>query len=355
MDHQDGSTATSSAIPADIRARVIEAANRLFDEAGGTRFPAVADVRRLAKTDMNATSSVMREWKRQQSAKPEPVSVAVPEPVQQAGMEQLAVVWSAAQDLANASLKAAQASWAIERDEMESMRHELAQLYEAQARELEEAQAALALAVRSKEESERRAAELAETLNAQIGRADQAEARAEEIQHRAADLKSELERAHEETKNVRQELTEARLSHRAETEQLKAVSAQQIEQARAELATFQGKAEAIQAAQIKKIEDADDQAATLRTELDTLRGELATVRAKAEAAEQLHRDQKKASAEEALRQAERFTRVQDQRDTNAREAAQAREQSANLAGQVEILTVQCRELTLQLGAAPARP
>ena len=352
MEHQDSAAAATAAIPADVRARVIEAANQLFEESGGLRFPVIADVRRLARTDMNATSAVMREWKRQQTAKPEPVAVAVPEPVQQAGMEQLAVVWSAAQELANASLRSAQASWAVERDEMESMRQELAQLYEAQARELEEAQQTLGVAIRAKEEAERSAAELAERLNIQQGRADQAEARAKEIEHRAADLKEELARAHEETKAVRQELTEVRVSHLAETEQLKTVGAQQIEQARSELSTLRGKAEAAQESQAKKIQDAEAQAATLRGELEALRGELATVKAKADAAEQLHRDQKKAAAEEALRQAERFTRVQEQRDTQVKETAQAREQAAHLAGQVETLKAQCAALTARLGAKP---
>lgn len=323
-------TQESTAIPADIRARIVEAADRLFEESGGLRYPVIADVRRLAKADMNATSAVMREWKRQQSAKPEPVAVAVPEQVQQAGMEQLAVVWSAAQDLANASLRSAQASWAVEREEMESMRHELAQLYESQARELEDAQQALGTALSAQESAQTHAAQLFERLTAQQGRADQAEARAQEIEHRAADLKEELARAHEETKSVRQELTEARVLHLAETEQLKTVAAQQIELARSELATFKGKAEAIQEGQAKQIEQ-------LQTDLLQCKAQLATVTAEG-----------KAAAQDAAREAKRSEGLQAERDQAQQEAAAARENAARLAGQLEAVESQSAALLERL-------
>lgn len=330
MEHQDNAAAATAAIPADVRARVIEAANQLFEESGGVRFPVIADVRRLAKTDMNATSAVMREWKRQQTAKPEPVAVSVPEAVQLAAQESAATTWLAAQDLANASLRSAQASWAVERDEMESMRQELAQLYEAQARELEEAQQALGVAIRAKEEAERNAAELAERLNAQQSRADQAEARAKEIEHRAADLKEELARAHDETKAVRQELTDARVLHLAETEQLKTVAAQQIEQARSELATFKGKAEAIQEGQAQQIEQ-------LQTDLLQCKAQLATVTAEG-----------KAAAQDAAREAKRSEGLQAERDQAQQEAAAARENAARLAGQLEAVESQSAALLERL-------
>lgn len=330
MEHQDNAAAATAAIPADVRARVIEAANQLFEESGGVRFPVIADVRRLAKTDMNATSAVMREWKRQQTAKPEPVAVSVPEAVQLAAQESAATTWLAAQDLANASLRSAQASWAVERDEMESMRQELAQLYEAQARELEEAQQALGVAIRAKEEAERNASELAERLNTQQSRADQAEARAKEIEHRAADLKEELARAHDETKAVRQELTDARVLHLAETEQLKTVAAQQIEQARSELATFKGKAEAIQESQTQQIEQ-------LQVNLLQYKTQVATATAEG-----------KAAAQDAAREAKRSEGLQIERDQAQQQAAAARENAARLAGQLEAVESQSAALLERL-------
>lgn len=323
-------TQESTAIPADIRARIVEAADRLFEESGGLRYPVIADVRRLAKADMNATSAVMREWKRQQSAKPEPVAVAVPEQVQQAGMEQLAVVWSAAQDLANASLRSAQASWAVEREEMESMRHELAQLYESQARELEDAQEALGIALSAQESAQTHAAQLFERLTAQQGRADQAEARAQEIEHRAADLKEELTRAHDETKSVRQELTESRVSHLTEVEQLKKVAAQEIEQARSDLATFKGRAEAIQSNQSLQIEQLQADLLECKTELATAISE------------------RKTSAQEAAREVKRAAALQAECTQAKQEAATAREAAAHLTGRLEAVEAQSADLLAKL-------
>lgn len=349
MEHQDTTPAGSALIPADVRARIIEAANQLFEESGEARFPAVADVRRLARTDMNATSAVMREWKRQQTAKPEPVAVSVPEAVQQAGIAQLAVVWSAAQELANASLRSAQASWAVEREEMEAMRQELSQLFEAQAIELEDLKRMAGAAVAAQAEAESHLVTAAEQARSLQSRAELAEARLQEAEHWITDLKESRERAELETVEVREELTKVRLMHLAEIEAEKKAAADDIEQAKMALATAQARAESAQEAQAKKIENAESVADALRIELEAVKAELATVKAKADAAEQLHREQKKMAGEEALRQAERFTRTQTQRDNNAQEAAQAREQAAHLAGQVETLKAQCAALTARLG------
>lgn len=343
----------AATIPADTRKRILDAAQRLYEAAGRERFPTVADVRRESRADMNTTSVVMREWKRQQTARPAPVAVAVPEAVQQASSEALAMVWQAAQEVANASLRGAQQQWEAERQELIDSEREVSAEVDALESRLATATETLDDARRQRELAVTHSAQLADQLDRlraelaeQRSATEQAKARAEEIEHRAADLKAELDRAHAETAAVREELSEARALHRRETEQLKAVAA--------ELATFRGKAEAAQEAQAKKIEDAEAQAAALRGQLEALRGELATVTAKADAAEQLHRDQKKAAAEEALRQAERFTRVQEQRDTQAKETAQAREQAAHLAGQVETLKAQCAALTARLGAKPAK-
>nr|AAB70930.1 KfrA [Pseudomonas alcaligenes] len=334
MEHQDNNIG-SAAIPSDVRARIIEAANQLLEASGGACYPTQAEVRRVAQADMNATSLVMREWKRQQTAKPEPVAVAVPEAVQHAAQEQAAIVWLSAQDLANASLRAAQDSWAVERAEMESMRQELAQLFESQAGELEEVQQALAVTIRAKEEAERTAASLAERLSVQQNRADQAEARAKEIEHRAADLKEELARAHDETKAVRQELTDARVLHLAETEQLKTVAAQQIEQARSELATFKGKAEAIQESQTQQIEQ-------LQADLLQCKAQLATVTAEG-----------KAAAQDAAREAKRSEGLQAERDQAQQVAAAARESAARLAGQLEAVESQSAALLERLSKPKA--
>ena len=143
-------------------------------------------------------------------------------------------------------------------------------------------------------------------------------------------MKEELARAHEETKAVRQELTEARILHLAETEQLKTVAAQQIEQARSELATFKGKAEAIEESQTQQIEQ-------LHVQLLHYKSGMATAEA-----------QGKAAAQDAAREAKRSQDLQAERDQAQQEAAAARENAARLAGQLEAVESQSAALLERL-------
>jgi len=293
MEQQNSLTAGS--IPAEVRARIIDAANQLFQDGGAERFPSVADVRRLAKTDMNATSAVMRDWKRQQSAKPAPVAVSVPEPVQQAALEQSAVVWLAAQELANASLRAAQDAWAVERAEMEGMRQELAQLFEAQAVELESLRQALVESTKAKEEAETAAEQLAERLNIQQSRAEQAETRAEEIEHRVSDLKEELAHAHEET------------------------------------ATLKSKVEAIEGDYSQQLDQLQVQLLHLKEAAAICQGE------------------NKAAVKDAAREAKRAEALQAERNQALQEATTAREDAAHIRGQLEAVQKQNEALLERLG------
>lgn len=132
---------TSTAIPADIRTRIIDAAAELYAQSGRQSLPTVDAVRRAARVDMNSASAVMREWRRAQTTQATPVTVQVPEAVQQSSSLALATLWTQAQELANESLRAAQSGWETERAELDSLRQELAHAYESQAGELEAAQA----------------------------------------------------------------------------------------------------------------------------------------------------------------------------------------------------------------------
>lgn len=131
-----------SNIPADVRERIIAAAVELYDQAGRESLPTVDQVRRAARADMNTTSAVMREWRRAQTSQAAPVAVQVPEAVQIAGGQAVAVLWQQAQELASESLRAAQAGWEAERAELDTMRQELADAYETQATELDRVRAA---------------------------------------------------------------------------------------------------------------------------------------------------------------------------------------------------------------------
>lgn len=80
------------------------------------------------------------------------------------------------------------------------------------------------------------------------------------------------------------------------------------------------------------------------TERDAARAELASVKAKAEAAVQSHQEQRKQAAAEANRVAERLTKAHVERDNACKEAAMAREEAAQLRGQVEALQSQAADL-----------
>ena len=235
-------------IPADVRERVIAAAVDLYELAGRERFPTVDAVRRLSRADMNAVSAVMKEWRQAQTTQAAPVAVAVPEAIQQANTAAMAALWVNATELANQSLRSAQAGWEKERVELDDLRVELANSYEAQAAEFETTKKQLA-------DSETKTAEHAQELTAvrqreveAINRAERSEARISEIEHRAADLRGELDRALAETERQRLELAEARAKAAAEIEAAHAATAAE----RADLVKVQAKADARDEAHIAK-------------------------------------------------------------------------------------------------------
>lgn len=295
----------------DARERVFAAASQILEESGRQAMPTVDQVRRLAKVDMHAATAAMREWRRQQTAQAAPIAVAVPEVVAKANEQAIAQLWTQAQELANQSLREAQSAWDAERAELDQMRVELSDAFEAQAAELELAKSSIEALEREARETAKIAAaelqklrdELAQVraeLGAATTRAERAEAAAAELERRVADLRGELDRAHADVDQVRAELGRAHAD---------------VDQARAE---------------------------TQRTAADAegLRNELGALKAKAEAAEQAHQEQRKEAAKEAQRCAEKLLAAQKSHDAIAKEAATARETAARLSGQLEAVQVQ---------------
>jgi colicin import membrane protein len=335
---------SSNQVPENIRARIIEVAEALYAESGFERLPSVSHVRNIAKCDMNAASAIVREWKAQLSVKAAPVAVVVPEAVAKVFNEVLGAAWSAAQDLANESLRVAQASWEKERKDLDGMRAELASLYDELSNQLDDEKRENALLIRAQDKSqadikmlEQQVSQLHSESAAQSARADQAEARAEEIQHRADDLKAELAIAHDDTNAVRNELSEARLSHVTEVAQLNKVSSAEIEKARAALATLQGRSDEAIAGKAQQVETLQEQVESLGQRLADSQTKLATLSAQVEAA----KEARKNAGAEALRQAERFTHLQGERDDAVREAS-------HLGGQLEAVQRQNSELMAKI-------
>ena len=205
-------------IAQDIKDRITVAANALYEELGRSEFPTVAAVRSRAATDMNAASIVMRQWRRAQTTQSAPVAVEVPDKVRTAHGAALASLWSEAQALANTSLSAAQAAWDTERGEAEALRGELSEAFEAQHRELEAAQAQIAGHIEQQTRQQAQDEALRGELAQASQRAGTAEARAVEIERRANDLASELQRLHAELASTQATAQAERQQH---TEQRK--------------------------------------------------------------------------------------------------------------------------------------
>ena len=127
----------------EIRDRIYTAADELYEQGGKESFPTVDAVRKAARVSMNDCSTGMKDWRRAQTVRAAPLSVQVPEAVQLMSGQALAQLWNHAQELANSSLRAAEAAWEGERGELEVMRSELATAYELQAGELESSLAGL--------------------------------------------------------------------------------------------------------------------------------------------------------------------------------------------------------------------
>ena len=288
-------------LPLDARERVFAAASQIFEESGRQTMPTVDQVRRLAKVDMHAATAAMREWRRQQTAQAAPIAVAVPEVVAKANEQAIAQLWTQAQELANQSLREAQSAWDAERTELDQMRVELSDAFEAQADELEQAKSRIeALEREARETAEIAAVEIQKVrdelgqvrgeLGAATSRAERAEATAAELERRVDDLRAELERAHGDVDQVRAEIKRA------------------------------------------------------ATDAEGLRSELAAVRAKAEAAEHAHQEHRKEAAKEAQRCAEKVLAAAKERDELSKATADARESAARLAGQLEAIQAQNKAL-----------
>ena len=291
-------------VGSDIRARIIAAAEQLY-EADSGRFPTVDQVRRAARADMNSTSTVMKEWRRQQTAAPSVVAVAIPERISEAMNVALATVWTEAQELANESLAAAQQAWEIERLEADAMRSELAEAYELQAAELDLSQQQFSQANNELESVTQRlteqGAELAELTAQRL-----------EVERRE---RGALERLEE----LRTELAEA-----------KSFADKQVAAHREELAALRKKSEQQRAGHAEKLTAAHAQHAKLEQELTTV-----TVRAEEKA--QAARSQQASAAAQLEKQAEVLQAAQQ-------EAAQSWETAAELRGKLDAMAQHNKEL-----------
>ena len=270
----------------EIRERILNAAQQLFETSGRLELPTVDAVRRLSKTNMNDASSVMKEWRRLQIVSASAAVVSVPDRVQQASQSALSALWTEAQELANEALHVAQTAWDAERAEAEKLRVELSSAFETQGAELEALR--LKLAEVEKEASAAAAAERSRMESAQqvVALTDQAHtasARAQEIEKRAEDLKTALMAARASEQRLTAELEAERRQHGATREQSNAVST--------ELMTVKARAEAqagVQLEQAERLKRVEADLVAARGAAATAREEVAQLRGQAEALQAQH-------------------------------------------------------------------
>lgn len=253
-------------LPPDTKERIYSAANKLYEEAGRQTFPTVDAVRKFARVNMNDASTGMKAWRREQSAQVAPVTVQVPDVLQQNSTTALAALWTEALSLANESLRAAQAGWNIERIEADALREQVANAYEAQATELEATQNELArskseleLAQRAINEKQSEVDDALAALAIATAAARQAEAKAIETERRADDLHKELEHVHATLNALTRELSAQRQTLAAEINAL-----------RDELAQTRKQAELQEETTRSQLATALQEAAVLRAKLDVL-------------------------------------------------------------------------------------
>lgn len=189
---------------AALRARIFDAANALYEDAGRLIFPTVDAVRKRARVNMNDANTCMKEWRRAQTTQGAPVSVQVPTPIQHASSAALRELWSTAVSLANESLRAAQAGWDVDRAESDTLAQQMANAFEEQSAELGAANSRVAELQDNISASTMAAAELRDELNDTLRELDiaraaakHAEAKTTEIERRAGDLRVELDHAHQ--------------------------------------------------------------------------------------------------------------------------------------------------------------
>jgi colicin import membrane protein len=231
----------------DTQSRIFQAADALYDESGRAAFPTVDAVRKRAKANMNDASTGMREWRRRQMRTANTPPVQIPEKINASMTAALAALWSEAVALANESLRAAQAGWAIEREEFNTVVDQMASAFEAQAAELSG----------TKAENDRLASQLAQLEAAWTSlqqehatmsqavlvlKADAARAQERTIEagHRINDLRRELDHSHAVATELRREATAQQLSYETATATWQSDLAAMRDRAQKEYRTMEG-------------------------------------------------------------------------------------------------------------------
>ena len=163
--------------------------------------PTLVAVRQRVGGSYSTISPALNEWKARQAAKDLPMREAAPQAVTEKLSELGAEVWAIALDLANGRLAAEREALETARAELEAARQEAAELADQLTAELDEAKARITAMEAAEAAAKGEIEALREKLAAADTRAATAEARADE-------LRTELDRAHQDAKQLRAALAE---------------------------------------------------------------------------------------------------------------------------------------------------
>jgi hypothetical protein len=230
----------------DAEARVFAAADELFAGCNRAKFPTVYDVRKLSGVGMPATNRAMQTWRaRQLLSIAAPLEVAIPPAVQDAGNAALGKLWTAALEISQESLAAAQRGFDQRAALAQASDDDLVAAFETQRAELEELRSEYEThrtsSHNAKSDSCRELADLHSQLTFFRDQANSAVARFEESQKQVSDLKTALDREQVLAKKVWDDSVE-----RTRREEARVSAAQKREKLAAEAsARYRGQLESL--------------------------------------------------------------------------------------------------------------
>ncbi len=202
-------------------------------------------------------------------------------------------------------------------------------------------------------QAERELADAAVTVDDLENQLDAANASVAWQEKRLAETQTAHQSQAVELAQVRERLTASEQASKAAAEQHSAELARLAVAADAERIRYQEEVVQARADLAQAHTQAMGEIQTAHAATEAARAELVKVQAKAEAQTESHAEQRKASAAEVHRAAERMTKAQAERDEARQQATTARESAAKLEGKLEAMQVQINDLMRALAPVPA--
>ncbi len=189
----------------EIKTRVIEVAEKILAESGN--MPTVAEVRSTAQTDMNITTTVMREWRKQKLERKS--EEQAPVAVQEDALALAAKIWARAKQQAEENLVKATADARIKNDEAEKTIVELSNSYDSLAAEFKKLQDELSDKKKVFQQLESDKAKLQQAEQAAATKAEVTNAKNMELEKYVTDLKNQLDKISEQKEQETKAFKEA--------------------------------------------------------------------------------------------------------------------------------------------------